>query len=126
MHYVSGQQWKVYDRRMNGERMQRAVTVMGRNTLHHLGKGVEDEDEEDEEDEEDKEHSDKGEPPHFSVGDIVAVVEATSTPQQPQTFCIWRLAGEKLCSLVWSQLPKMQQHFALTLGAAHGKNCTRR
>ena len=34
--------------------MQCAITVMGKNTLHRLGKGVEDEDEEDEE------HSDKG------------------------------------------------------------------
>ena len=60
--------------------MQRTVTVMGINMLRHLGERGENEDEEDEK------HSDKGEAPYFSVGDIVAIVEATSMPQQPQIF----------------------------------------
>ena len=38
------------------------VTVMGKNTLHHLGEGGEDEAEDD------RTHSDKGEAPQFSVG----------------------------------------------------------
>ena len=58
--------------------MQRAVTVMGKNMLRHLG--------ERREDEEDGKHSDEGEAPYFSAGDIVALVTATSTPQQPQMF----------------------------------------
>ena len=60
--------------------MQRTVTVMGKNMLHHLGERGEDEDEKD------RKHSDEGEASYFRAGDIVAIVEATSMPQQPQIF----------------------------------------
>jgi hypothetical protein len=53
---------KVYDKRTSGGRVQRTVTVMGMNMLHHLGERGEDEDDEDEK------HSDKGEAPLLQCG----------------------------------------------------------
>ena len=50
------------------------VTVMGKNMLRHLG--------ERREDEEDGKHSDKGEAPYFSAGDIVALVTVTNIYRQ--------------------------------------------
>ena len=57
--------------------MQRAVTMVGKKTLYHVAE------EEDVDENGDSDGSEDNEPPEFGVGDIVAVVEAKSTPQQP-------------------------------------------
>ena len=53
--------------------MQRAVALMGKNTLQRLGEG---------EDVVIQATDEEGEAPAFGVGAIVAMVEATSTPRQ--------------------------------------------
>ena len=67
--------------RTSGERMQRAVSLMGRNTLRQLAE----DDDDDREKGDDWEKGDEGEndEPSFGLTDIVAVVEPNSTDLHP-------------------------------------------
>ena len=70
----------------------------------------------------------RGNPP-LQCGDIDTFVEATSMPQQPQISVakVLRLEARRREALLarLESAAELQQHFTFSLGAAHGKNCTR-